>query len=809
MKSYSLPVFFVITSLTVLGVSLYSRSLVNFFVETSDYNIRQRLIVTAQKLSVQTTAEELDAFRTVADMDLPEYKALRLKLVKFAREADVQYVYFLREENGKLQYIVDNDFDEKTRVGLDTPPEPRERVPNNLPALDGKVGVSPLGVYNPGWEGLLTSYAPVYDREGKVAAILGVDINDELVVSSRRRVRILGMLEIAAVIIVLASGIFGFLQYRREARAAKSANDSKSRFLSRMSHEIRTPMNAVIGMSDLAMREYGTLQGREYIADIKQAGTNLLAIINDILDFSKIESGKLDIRNAPYETASLFADVLTIIEVRLREKDVQFISDIAPDIPACITGDEARVREVLLNLLSNAVKYTEKGFIAFTARWRREDGDKITLIFRVADSGIGIQSENLVHLFDDFSRVDDKHTANIEGTGLGLAITRQLCRAMGGDVEVESEYGAGSTFTAVIRQGVSDFAPMGPLSSRMTLRAETASAAFIAPDFRVLVVDDNEGNCKVASGLLAPYKMTTDTCLSGKEALALLRMHDYDLVLLDQMMPGMDGVETLAAIRALGGRFETLPVAAFTANAMSGMRELLLQKGFNDYLSKPIELPKLKELVENWVPAEKRRPATREETREARPESRLAENAEPDAGLRFAMSSITRAELAAPQLDLLNHFRWHFVNRFPADQAYYNKFSALVEAIDAPPHLRGEMASLAAAGRQGDGETIQRLLPDVCQVLAAAIREGQDGESNRDDRAAEGLELVLRRLKTALDKDDSRQIDAAMAALGAMDNLDCDARELYTNLYDALMMDETKKAAETLAAWSSSRKFVV
>ena len=220
-ESYSLPFFFALASITVLGVSLYSRSLADFFVETSDHNIRQRLVETAKRLSAQTSAEELDAFRTAADMERPEYKAMRRRLVAFAQDAGVTYVYFLREENGKLQYIVDNDFDEKTRVGLDTPPEPKERLPNNVPALEGKVGVSPLGVYNPGWEGLLTSYAPVYDREGKVAAILGVDVNDEEVVNSRLRVRILGMLEIAAVLIVFASGIFGFVRYRQEARGAQ------------------------------------------------------------------------------------------------------------------------------------------------------------------------------------------------------------------------------------------------------------------------------------------------------------------------------------------------------------------------------------------------------------------------------------------------------------------------------------------------------------------------------------------------------------------------------------------------------------
>ncbi|MCL2107605.1 MAG: response regulator [Oscillospiraceae bacterium] len=812
-ESYSLLFFFVTTSVTVLGVSLYSRSLVNFFVETSDYNIRQRLCETAKRLSAQITAEELDAFRTAADMERPEYQALRLRLVEFAKDADVLYVYFLREENGKLQYIVDNDFDEKTRVGLDTPPEPRERVPNNLPALEGKVGVSPLGVYNPGWDGLLTSYAPVYDREGKVAAILGVDLNDEMVVGSRLRVRVLGMLEITAVILVFASGIFGFRRYRREAHAAKDANNAKSHFLSRMSHEIRTPMNAVIGMSDLAAREYGTPQGREYIADIQQAGTNLLAVINDILDFSKIESGKLNIRNEAYEAASLFVDVLTIIRIRLGAKDVRFISDIAPDIPATITGDVARVREILINLLSNAVKYTEQGFITFTARCRRDAaaglrperhqgaggdagppvvskaGDSITLIFKVTDSGIGIRREAMSSLFTDFSRVGDTRSGMIEGTGLGLSITRQLCRAMGGDVTAESEHGVGSTFTATIRQSAAaDSAPMGALGGKMALRAESASIAFIAPDFRVLVVDDNAANLKVVTGLLLPYEMQVDACRSGAEALSLVQKNEYDLVFMDHMMLGMDGVETLAALRDLGGRCETLPVVAFTANAMSGMKEFFLKKGFDDYLSKPIELPKLNELIESRVPAAKRQRVPGEGRAKA-------VSASPS-----DMAAANKGEQAAQQLDLLGHFRWHFANdELPVDQDYCEKLSALVEAMETPPHLAADMARLAAAGRRGDREEIARLLPDVYEAIAA-VQEGREaGESSGifDD--------TLKRLKTALDAGDSPGVNAAMNALRAMDALSAEERELYFFLNDAHLMDETEKASAKLNEWMRER----
>jgi CheY-like chemotaxis protein len=264
------------------------------------------------------------------------------------------------------------------------------------------------------------------------------------------------------------------------------------------------------------------------------------------------------------------------------------------------------------------------------------------------------------------------------------------------------------------------------------------------------------------------------------------------------MMPGMDGIETLAAIRALGGGFATLPVVAFTANAMSGMREFFLSKGFDDYLSKPIELPKLHELIESRVPAEKRRkPERPENIPEARPENRIAGNPEADASL--AVPGISRAELAAQRLDMLNHYRWHFANGLPADRAYYAKFCDLVEAMDAPPSLRGDMASLAAAGRQGDGETVQRLLPGVYEALAAAVASGA-----RDAPPGVIPEQTIRRLKAALDADDGQNADAVMDELRDMDDLGNDARELYCFLNDALLMGETEKASQKLAEWLKS-----
>jgi CheY-like chemotaxis protein len=407
---------------------------------------------------------------------------------------------------------------------------------------------------------------------------------------------------------VFGSGYFGLIQFRRETSSAKEANAAKSQFLARMSHEIRTPMNAVMGMSDLAIMNYGKPDGIEYIANIKQAGNNLLAIINGILDLSAVESGKLSIKKAPYKMAALLSDVFAIIRMRLDDKvGVELSLDIDPSIPAELIGDETRVKEIIMNLLSNAVKYTRKGFIKFTARGQNDRRGNVFLTFDVSDSGIGIKQEDMETLFADFTRVENKYTNGIQGTGLGLAITRALCRAMGGNVMVKSEYEKGSTFSATISQDVSDFSPMGAfIESSAPIDEKAVHADFFAPSFRVLIVDDILTNLKVAEGLLAPYQMQTDTCLSGREAIAMVQQKEYDLVLVDHMMPEMDGIETVAAIRALGENFKKLSIVALTANVVGEMKEVFLNSGFNDFLSKPIEISKLKALLARIIPPEKR-----------------------------------------------------------------------------------------------------------------------------------------------------------------------------------------------------------
>ena len=541
---------------------------------------------------------------------------------------------------------------------------------------------------------------------------------------------------------------------------AEAASKSKSDFLANMSHEIRTPMNAITGMSELILRKELPEDARIYAQDIKSAATSLISIINDILDFSKIEAGKLEIIPVKYTLQSLVNDTINIILTRLMEKPIRFYTNIDSKIPNNLFGDVVRLRQIILNLLSNAAKFTEKGHISMSIT-RHEIAGKpdyylgstnntIWLKIVIEDTGHGIKEEDLEKLFSEFMQIDTKRNRGMEGTGLGLAITKQLCVAMGGDIQVKSEYGVGSIFTVIIPQGFTsnepiaavkeperkkvlvyerrlvyaksirwtldnlgvpctivsdpdDFRnvlgkdewffifsgyglyreiknimdntnfpgnevpplalmvewgteafipnvrfvslPIQSLSIANTLNGKTgkldyfenctngSNVRFTIPNAKILIVDDIATNLKVAEGLLAPYEAKIKTCLSGERAIEMHKEEKFDLIFMDHMMPEMDGIEAAAAIRewekdggvagvspAEGGSgkaagFEArgdsspIPIIALTANAISGMREMFLEKGFNDYLTKPIDVSRLDEILCQWIPDEKKEKA--------------------------------------------------------------------------------------------------------------------------------------------------------------------------------------------------------
>ena len=418
-------------------------------------------------------------------------------------------------------------------------------------------------------------------------------------------------------------------QLREDRRIAELANTAKSDFLANMSHEIRTPINAVLGMNEMILHE--SLQARDllpkerevirgifsdicgYSSNIDSAGKNLLSIINDILDFSKIEAGKLSIVETDYKLSSVLNDVSNMIAFKARDKELDFRVEVDENLPDGLHGDEVRVRQIITNLLNNAVKYTQTGSVKLSMHPETgapaAAGGTLRLIITVEDTGIGIRPEDLDRLFQKFERVDLQKNSTVEGTGLGLAITHSLLDMMGGSITVESTYGKGSVFTAVLPQRVVSVEPVGDFQKKFKSGLEAMHErreAFRAPDAHILIVDDTRMNLTVAESLLKKTGIEIDSVLSGPEAIVLCRSIRYDLILMDQRMPGMDGTEAMRQIRAQTDGLNTnTPFICLTADAVSGARNRYLALGFTDYLSKPIDSRTLEKMLMDYLPKDK------------------------------------------------------------------------------------------------------------------------------------------------------------------------------------------------------------
>ncbi|MCR5388338.1 MAG: DegV family EDD domain-containing protein [Lachnospiraceae bacterium] len=395
-----------------------------------------------------------------------------------------------------------------------------------------------------------------------------------------------------------------------EKMRAEELNRSQNQFFSSMSHEIRTPINSILGLNELIMRREDISEDvRRDVANIQGAGKMLLALVNDILDLSKIEAGKMDIVPVNYNVGNLVSEIVNMIWLRADQKGLKFNVDIDPAIPSELFGDDVRIKQILINLLNNAVKYTQEGSIGLHMECEEVTADGVNLNFTITDTGMGIKSEALPHLFDTFKRVDEQKNRMIEGTGLGLSIVRQLVTLMDGKISVNSVYTQGSTFSVSLWQKITNTTPIGDINIASLGEAKHYSkyeAAFFAPDARVLIIDDNEMNLEVETKLLADTGMSIDTALSGMEALSLTLSKRYDVIFTDHLMPGMDGIEFLASVRKQsGGLNNRTPVIILTANAGSDNKELYNKSGFDGYIVKPVSGKQLEACLLKNLPESK------------------------------------------------------------------------------------------------------------------------------------------------------------------------------------------------------------
>ena len=430
---------------------------------------------------------------------------------------------------------------------------------------------------------------------------------------------LLGMVTIGLLSLLIFNYLILMLYNKKLAEAAEAANlanEAKSHFLSTMSHDIRTPMNAILGLNEMVLRDSHEEEIVAYSESIRTAGKTLMGIINDILDFSKIEAGKMDIIDVDYSFVSMLNDLVNMVQGKARDKGLSFDIEVDRDIPAILHGDEIRIKQVITNILSNAVKYTKEGSITFKAGFEKmeEPPDSVKLIISVKDTGIGIKPEDMDRLFVAFERIDENKNRNIEGTGLGMSIAQSFLRMMGSSIEVESQYGKGSTFSFELVQGVRDWSPIGNYEEtfkRAVSERKRYRESFTAPDARLLVVDDTEVNLLVFKNLLKRTKLQIDTATSGNEGIALYKRNKYDAIFLDHMMPEKDGIETITEMKGIQDSPNTLtPIICLTANAISGMREMYINAGFDDYITKPIDPKRLEVLLFEYLPKEKIAPAS-------------------------------------------------------------------------------------------------------------------------------------------------------------------------------------------------------
>ncbi len=726
--------------------------------------IQQRMLDIANCAAGSVNGEVMKNF-TEDQVGSIAYNNVYDTLTIFRDNVELEYVYCIKEDTpGNFIFIMDTDPVSPASYG-----DSVKYTEALAQAGRGTASVDEVP-YTDQWGSFYSAYSPVFDSTGKVVGIVVADFSSDWFdgqLASQTRSMVLGY-AVILLFSLLFAGVLSFLIVKPYVKAqgelleekvrAESASNAKSDFLANMSHEIRTPINAVLGMNEMIIREDNrALDVAEsdpmlvqealeninvYAGDVKKAGHNLLAIVNDILDFSKIEAGRMELAEAPYQLSSLINDINNMIMFKAQDKGLVFNVEADPSLPDELSGDEVRVRQILTNLLNNAVKYTEKGSVILKLRGKKQDENTLILTIVVWDTGIGIKPEDKEQLFNKFERLEMDRNSTVEGTGLGLAITHNLIELMGGNIEVESEYGKGSIFTVNIPQKIVSGSTLGDLQTRLKDNApgnRPYKESFRAPDATILIVDDTRINLTVAVNLLKNTKMKIDTATSGEEAVNMASKTRYDVIFMDQRMPGMNGTEAFHKIRETeNGASKDVPVICLTADAVIGAKERYLSEGFSDYLTKPIDNFALEKLLMKYLPDGKVE-LINEEISEISEDGNPEEEAfavlrsvgiEPRAGLKYCQDDVffykaLLAEYAYGELEKAHNLQKSY------EAENWHDYSIYVHSLKSSSKMIGasalsvRAAKLEAAANISDTGTIHTEhdnMMEEYEVLTAVIR---------------------------------------------------------------------------------------